>query len=107
MHCSPALRTRSHAADSGCFTGIRMIWYGHLHCKGGYPSLLARRYRPHGHSDELSHDHHRSHATPGHPRYRHRGPPAVPRNALTCADRVGYRRPDKDFDHATWSVGEP
>ena len=67
---------------------VGMIWYGHLHCKGGYPSLLARRYRPHGHSDELSHTDHRSQATPGHPRYRQRGPPAVPRNTLTCMPRT-------------------
>jgi hypothetical protein len=29
-------------------------WYGHLHGKGDHPSLLARRYRSHGHRDELS-----------------------------------------------------
>ena len=41
-----------------------VTWYGHLGCKGGYPSLLARYYRPHGHSDELSHTQHRSLADP-------------------------------------------
>jgi hypothetical protein len=29
-------------------------WYGHLHGKGDHPSLLARRYRSHGHRDELT-----------------------------------------------------
>jgi hypothetical protein len=29
-------------------TGIRMVWYGHLRCKGGHRFLLARRYRPDG-----------------------------------------------------------
>jgi hypothetical protein len=29
-------------------------WYGHLQSKGDYPSLLARRYRSHGHHDDLS-----------------------------------------------------
>jgi hypothetical protein len=29
-------------------------WYGHVLGTGDDPSLLARRYRPHGHRDELS-----------------------------------------------------
>ena len=29
-------------------------WYGHVLSTGDDPSLLARRYRPHGHRDELS-----------------------------------------------------
>src|SRR5271155_172043 len=29
-------------------TGISTVWYGHLRCKGGYRSLLARRYWPAG-----------------------------------------------------------
>jgi hypothetical protein len=64
--------------QTACVTGIRVIWYGHLHCKGGYPSLLARHYRPHGHSDELSHDEHRSYARPG-----------IPNTAI--ADRPPFR----------------
>lgn len=46
MHVPGDLATRCHHP---------VIWYGHLRCKDGYPTLLARRYRPHGHSDEFSH----------------------------------------------------
>ena len=31
-----------------------IVWYGHLLGRGDNPSLLARRYRSHGHDDELS-----------------------------------------------------
>jgi len=49
---------------------IGVIWYGHSRCEDGNPSLLARRYRPHRHSDELSHVEHRSRDGRRHPRYR-------------------------------------
>jgi hypothetical protein len=39
-----------------------MSWYGHLHGKGDHPSLLARHYRSHGHSDEFSQTGHRGRA---------------------------------------------
>ena len=32
----------------------RRDWYGHVLSTGDEPSLLARRYRSHGHRDELS-----------------------------------------------------
>src|ERR1700722_1336835 len=33
---------------------LQRAWYGHWHGQGDDPSLLARRYRSHGHRDELS-----------------------------------------------------
>jgi hypothetical protein len=49
---------------------IGVILVRHSRCEDGYLSLLARRYRPHGHSDELSHVEHRSRYGRRHPRYR-------------------------------------
>jgi len=72
---SVAARHREHPLlpQTVRVTVIRVIWYGHSRCKGGYPSLLARRYRPHGHNDEFSHVEHRSRDGRRHPEYRYRG----------------------------------
>jgi len=51
----------------------QVTWYGHSRREGGHPSLLARHYRPHGHSDELSHVEHRSRGGRRHLEYQCRG----------------------------------
>jgi hypothetical protein len=41
---------------SGGFSAEHSCWYWHLEGRGDDPSLLSRRYRPHGHRDGLSRD---------------------------------------------------